>query len=77
MVQSNKYKPVKLPQDYSKRLIDEYEIEEEYHDHYLVKVPPHEYYAVKKAFFERQHVLEFPHDQVRNGFKALPLDKQF
>jgi len=77
MVQSNSnYRPVDIPnQNHKRRLIDEYDIIQEEQDHYIVQLPPREFFAVRKEYFQNDHVLEFPHERSDTGFKSLPLKK--
>jgi hypothetical protein len=73
---NNEYSPVDIPnENHKRRLIDQYEIVNEEQDHYIVQVPPREFYAVRKEYFEHDHVLKFPHDRSDTGYKSLPLKK--
>jgi len=77
MVQGSKeYKPVNIPnQEHKRRLVDEHEIVKDEGDHYIVKLPPREFFAIKKEYFSRSHAFELPHDRVETGYKFLPLVK--
>jgi len=70
------YNPIDIPNEEHKiRLVDQHEIVKDEGDHYIVKVPPREFYAVTKEYFSRSHAFKLPHDRVEPGYKFLPLAK--